>query len=174
MGFRALFDLLTPKHIFPFRFFFLLRASHTNKDSFTPPLVFTTSASLFFMPLHLSFQVHSLTVIIVTEGDLNISQLFGLESFFVFFSRLILCNFGNSESSVWLTYILDRQCPLSPWTTAVIECEAEPRGAHRLKMTGMRFKILQNMSSLRVINLIYRLLGSLVRASALHVFKRKH
>lgn len=46
--------------------------------------------------------------------------------------------------------------------------------AHCLKMTGMHFKVLQNMSSLQVINLIYRLLGSLVWATALYVSKRKH
>lgn len=41
-------------------------------------------------------------------------------------------------------------------------------------MTGMRFKALQNMSSLRVINLIYRPLGALVWTTALHASKCKH
>lgn len=65
----------------------------------------------------------------------NIYQLLGVKRFGSLSYR-ILCVSESHESLAWLTYILNRQCPPSPWNTTTTE-----RGAGPAKLTTQKWAV---------------------------------
>ena len=99
-------------------------------SAYSEPLTNRASATcllhvclLFFISLHLSFWVRSLTF--STGGILFLTSPSCWTWKFRVPRRLILCNFESRESSAWLTYILDRH----PRTTTITEHEQGPQGS---------------------------------------------
>lgn len=80
-----------------------------------------------------------------------------------------LCHFGICESSAWLTYILDRHFPLSPWTTTTTEHEAGPaRRSGWYELQGAAQHVVTSSDQFNI-----QAAGSVLNKT-LHVFRHKH